>query len=101
MAWGTEFKADIYLNRMSFNSILEINSKLKENDLWIKSNKDKIKMLCSSNVRDVVPEEWKDEPVEWLNIQCNDYINQIIEYEKENQLLELYKEYLENEGNTR
>ena len=94
MGWGTDFKADIYLNRMQFSSVCEVEDKIKElqddNDLWEK----RILMFCSANPKDIVPDEWKDDAIMFIHNQVSELILMIKENSVTISNLILYKDYL-------
>ena len=43
MGWGTDFTANIYLDRMTFKTIQEVKNKIEENEKYINDAKQKIK----------------------------------------------------------
>lgn len=98
MAWGTDFIANVYLNRMIFNDIQEVNDKIDENNNYIDSSKQKIKMFVSSTPNSIVPDEWKEEPITWLNTEIDILFDSIIEATNENILLNQYVKYLEDKN---
>jgi hypothetical protein len=66
MGWGTDFKAEIYLNRRVFGSKYELEEAIKESDSLIESFKKELYMYASSNVRDIVPSEWGEESISYI-----------------------------------
>ena len=61
MGWGTDFKTDIYLNRMIFNSKGELEDKIEELEKGITTCKEKLLMFASSTPKDIIPDDWKEE----------------------------------------
>lgn len=99
MGYGTDFKADIYLNRMIFTNKYELENKIEENKGYISDSIQKIKMFAAANPRDIVDAEWKEEPINWINNQINDLMESINEFSFENYRLELYLDYINDECN--
>lgn len=97
MSWGTTFKIDIELIRESFNSIDEVKSHIDENDVLINRLETDIKMFASSNPRDIVPTNWNEQPIDWINNQINEKLCLLYEYNVENFKLYRYIEFLEEQ----
>jgi hypothetical protein len=97
MSWGITFKTEIELLRMSFNSIEEVKDKVKENDSLINSLEIEIKMFTSSNPKDIIPNDWNEQPIDWINNQITEKLNLLHEYIIENFKLSCYIEYLEEQ----
>lgn len=94
MGWGTDFKIDIYLNRQIYKNKEEVEYKIEEDTEYLNSIKDKLKMFSSSNVSDIIPKDWKEEPINWLNREINSLIDEY-DITKDNLMkLKLYLEYL-------
>ena len=49
----------------------------KENDVINCTTQ--LKMYASSNPKDIVPAEWNEEPIRWLNNQIEDLVSEIVE----------------------
>ena len=79
MGHGIHFNTQIFLNRIEFHSEYEIIDKKNELEESINRSKGLLKMLSSSNPRDVVPEDWKDDPLNWIATNVDDLINSIQE----------------------
>lgn len=63
MGWGVSFKADIYLSRIKKE---DVDDKILEYESNIQNTKETILMYCSSNIKDLVPDDWKDEPISFI-----------------------------------
>lgn len=97
MGWGIEFKADISLNRASYQNAYEINDKIEELNREIEVCKAKIKMFSSSTLKDVIDPDWKEQPIDWLNLQIEELLKSIEENTISMYNLRLYLEYLKQE----
>lgn len=81
MGWGTTFKTDIYLNKTSFSSKIELDDTIKDLEKSIERYKQEIAMYTTSTPSSITPDEWKDDSITFL-------------YNKLRDLLELYEEDL-------
>ena len=80
MSWGTEFNVDIYLSRTSFNCKQDLVDAIEIVEKNIKLVEDKLHMYAISNVKDIVPKEWEDEPVRWVHDKIEELLNDYREY---------------------
>ena len=99
MGFGTAFNTEIYLNRMIFKQKWEVEEKIEQNKKYISDSITKLKMFTSTNPRDIVDIEWKEEPINWLSNQVDDLIEFIEEYSFENYKLNLYLDYINEKCN--
>jgi hypothetical protein len=94
MGWGITFNAEIYLSRQEYSTKYAIEDKIKEIEESINNHEATLKMYASATPKDIVPEEFSEEPISWLNIQ----INEVLEIFKEDLIqkyqLGLYLEHL-------
>jgi chaperone required for assembly of F1-ATPase len=99
MSFGTEFKADIYISRKVFTSIAEVQDYRDELKEEIVRYKSRLLMYVASNPKDIIPDEWKEEPIRWLqdeslellsvieeNLNLLFKIDHLLEYLKENNI---------------
>jgi len=95
LGWGIDFKADIYLSRQDYGSNpSQVQDAIDDLSEGIEQNESRLKMFASSNVRDIVPEEWKDQPLDWINAEINSIVGSLKEDIVHRYQLELYKESL-------
>ena len=80
MSWGTEFTVDIYLDRTSFNCKQDLVDAIEIVSESIVDIEDKLRMYAISNVKDIVPKEWEDEPVRWVHDQIEELLTDYKEY---------------------
>jgi len=95
MGWGTDFKADVYLNRQTFSSKFEVEDKIEELSQSIEDNKSILKMYASSTPSAIVPDDLKEDTIGWLNNEINMIFDTLQEEIVERYNLNLYLEFLE------
>ena len=94
MTWGTDFSIDIFLSRQEYKSKFDVEDKIKELDEQINDCESQIKMYVSATPKDIVPSEYSEEQISWLNNQINEHLEMYREYITDRFKLELYLEYL-------
>ncbi len=94
MAWGTDFTTDIYLSRETYTSRQEVINKIEELTDSINGYKTKLKMYASANLNDILPDEWNEDPISWLDVQLNDLFELYDEDTIKQYRLGLYLDYL-------
>lgn len=100
MGWGTDFTINVYLNRQVYKTINDVEDKIKEEEEYIQTIKERLKMFASSNISDIVPNDWKDQPIDWLNTQIDDLLDEYNETKINLIQLGLYLEYLKENNIT-
>jgi hypothetical protein len=95
MSYGIDFKADVYLSRQDYgeNPIL-VQDKIDELSHDMNEIIVRLKMYASATIKDIVPEEWMDDSITWLNNQMDELIEQYNEYHTLRDNLYLYLNYL-------
>lgn len=96
MGWGIDFKADIFLNSISFSNDLEVDELIKETEYDINNLESRINMYAASNPKDVVPDDWKEEVVMFLHTNVTELLVELQEKAVLHYNLTLYKQYLED-----
>ena len=95
MGWGIDFTSDIYLSSQNYdNNIYQVQDKIEELQVTIYNVNTKINMFAASSVKEVVPTEWVDEPIRWVNREVDELIDELHESIIQKYQLELYLEYL-------
>jgi hypothetical protein len=94
MAWGIDFKTTLTLTRQEYSSIDEVEMQIKEYDKEISNIEVKLKMLISSTPKDIIPDDWKEEPINWLNQYIDEEFTCYQETLIERFKLYEYREYL-------
>jgi hypothetical protein len=94
MGWGTDFTADIYLSKETYGSIYELEDKIKEDEKYLEDINAKILMYASSNPKDLVPEDWKDEPINFIHFEVKKLLDELYETDMLLCRRYLYLEYL-------
>lgn len=67
MGWGTTFNCDIFLSKEDITSKEQLQSLIEDKELLLTEIKQKLAMFASANPKDIVPDEWKDESINYLN----------------------------------
>lgn len=97
MGWGTDFKADIYLSRLKFENKGLVEDKIEELEGILDSIRQQILMYGSSNIKDVTPEDWKEEAIRFVHVEVSQLL---AEYDENFKLLidlKYYHEHLSEE----
>ena len=98
MSWGTDFTTNIFLSNMTFpNGISDVEQKIKENENRINILKQQVQMFVSATPSDIIPKDWNEDPIIWLNNQIEDLFEDIEELLIRNVRLQLYVEHLESD----
>jgi len=92
--WGTNFKTDIFLKRISFSYDSEVDDKIEEISEDIQKLKEKINMYVSANVKDLIPLDWQEEPITFIQMKISEIWEELEAQYSLLYKLNLYKEYL-------
>lgn len=95
MGWGTDFKADIFLNRIVINNDSELDDLIRETEYDLNEIKTRLNMYVASNPKDITPDEWKEESLRFLHTNVTELIDELQEKTVLHYNLRLYKQYLE------
>jgi len=96
MGWGTDFNVNVYLNRLIVENKYQAEDMIAELNEDIEDYKRKLAMYAASNPNDLVRDtEWKDQPVDWLNMQINEIWEDLLDDYQRKIYLKLYIEHLE------
>jgi hypothetical protein len=96
--WGIDFKADIFLSRQEYSTKYAVESRIKELDELIFECEAALKMYASATPKDIVPPDFLEEPIDWINRQIDEQFQMYQEYLRDRHNLELYLEYLDDGG---
>lgn len=113
MGWGIEFIRKIKLNKLkpfdalvyfhkpsfSEGNLHQIEDVIRDTKEEIETTSSQLKMFCAADPMSIIPKEWDEDPIMWLNIQIDHLINSLRENTEELYKLELYKEYLQEKEN--
>lgn len=98
MSWGIEFKTEIFLEyREHQTNVSEVEAALDNLDVEIAQIESSLNMLASATLRDILPSEWNDSPIQWLYQQTNDLFNELKSNAIKRYQLQLYLQYLQDE----
>jgi hypothetical protein len=67
MGWGTDFNVDLFLSKEQYSNLGTLEEAIESEELFKTSLEKQILMWASSNVKDIIPKEWKDEPITFIN----------------------------------
>lgn len=79
MGWGTDFITEVHLSKETYNSIYELEDKIEEDKKDLERLNAKILMYASANPRDLIPEDWKDEPINFIHFDVNQLLEELYE----------------------
>ena len=96
MGWGTNFKTNIYLNKITFESYEHLVSRISELKEDILETKKSIYMYSVSNPSEIVPDEHKDNKIMFIKTELNYLLSSYEEDLNELQLLKIFKKYLDD-----
>lgn len=96
MGWGTDFNADIFLNRIVINNDSELDDLIRETEYDLNEIKTRLNMYVASNPKDITPDEWKEESLRFLHTNITELIDELQEKTVLQYNLRLYKQYLED-----
>jgi hypothetical protein len=93
MSWGTDFTTDIFLSHLTFETISEIDDKIKEIENDIADNMAKLKMWAASNPSDIIPNDYNDDIISYISSEINIIIESILDDNISLYKIKLYREY--------
>ncbi len=92
MGWGTTFKPEIYLSREKYDSIADIEDEINDQNKYLSDINNQLLLMIGSDLTKCIPEDWKEEPMRWINNQ----VTELLSGQKETMIkiyqLELLKE---------
>ena len=83
MGWGTTFNCEIFLSKLEITSEERLKDLIKDRELTLVEIRQKLAMLVSSNPRDIVPDEWKDVPINYLWGEVENLFTEYTTYHEE------------------
>jgi len=92
MGWGTDFTADLYLNRQIYNSMGQLDDAILEAEETINKIKQRLFMFASANPKDIISSEWDGESINYIHYEFNLLLDELLSETRELQLLMLYRE---------
>lgn len=96
MSWGIDFKADVFLQRESFVSKLEVEDAIEECYDDMEDVKKRIAMYMASSLSEVVPKDWEEDKVLFLRNELVDLFQSYDDYFRRALKLEMFLEYLKD-----
>lgn len=92
MAWGTDFKANVYLSRITFTSIYQVEDKIKELEDEINTAREILSMLAIASPNTIIEQD--EDPIYSIKNRVEDQVNIIIEAQYTLVLVGLYYDEL-------
>lgn len=95
MSWGVDFESNIFLSHQDYqgNKYL-VKEAIEDRQADIIQAESSLRMLASSNPKDVTPEDW-DSPIEWIYSETETLFESLKEAHVSMCKLQLYLEHLE------
>lgn len=97
MGWGTDFKADLYLNRQIYDSMGQLDDAISDAEERIEKIKQRLFMFASASPKEITSPEWDGNSIDYIHYEFDISLDELLSETKELQLLWLYKEYLEEQ----
>lgn len=95
MGWGVSYEREMYLHKQDYNdNPLQVQDKIDELEIEINNTKTKINMFASASPKDLLPKDWIEEPIRWINNEVDELIDYLHECIVHKHQLGLYLEYL-------
>lgn len=96
MGWGIEFEIEIYLSREDYGeNKFQVEDKIEELKNAREVISSLIRMYAASSIEKILPKEWEEEPLDWLNNQIGLLEESYKEITIHIYKLRLYIEFLE------
>jgi hypothetical protein len=93
MSWGTDFTTDIFLPYLTFETLSEIDDKIKELEEEIVENMSKLKMWAASNPSDVISNDYKDDVMTYISSEINSIMELLLDHNIALYQIKLYRKY--------
>lgn len=90
MSWGTTFNTEIYLNRQEYKNVFAVEEQIEELEDSIQTSEQRILMFAASNIKDVTPQEWENEPIQYVNNEVKELLDLIKQEHEQLLYLQLY-----------
>jgi hypothetical protein len=93
MSWGTDFTTDIFLSHLTFETLSEIDDKIKELESDIMEDMSKLKMWAASNTNNIIPKDYNDDIIFYISSEINSILESLLDNNITLYKIKLYKEY--------
>jgi hypothetical protein len=74
MSWGTSFSTEIYLIRETFHTKYNAEERIAELERELVMCEQEIMMFAAANVKDLVPDDFKEEPLSFIRYRMNELL---------------------------
>lgn len=96
MGWGTTFTTEIYLSRLRFENIYQLEDKIREECEYLERIKNKLFIMVGSDMMKVIPEDSRENPISWIEEQVVELMTEYDETLINISNLELLKDDFDN-----
>lgn len=97
MSSSVDITINITIPRVEGLSKSQVEERARDRGLYLGEIRQKLLMLASSNPRDIIPIEWNEEPLRWLQDQVLELIGEYDDTTREEigllHYLEVYDQY--------
>lgn len=98
MGWGVDFTVDVFLSKETYGTQVELEDVIKEAEEYQQKMISRVMMLVSANPKDIVPEEWREQPIDFLYTEIDNLMREILEMERLLVKRYMYLEYVKENG---
>lgn len=93
MSYGTDFTADIFLNRQVYENKAQVESVIEDCEQTINVLERQLYLMAVSNVREITPKD--EEPLLWITANVDGILSELSDEVIKRYQLGLYLEFLE------
>jgi predicted RNase H-like nuclease (RuvC/YqgF family) len=97
MGYGIQFKPDTFLSKYTIATIEELEEKIEDSKQWIQDIESRLFMWATVNPKDVIPEEWKDEPIDFIRNSVRTLLESLSEESEKLSKLNTLLDYVKSE----
>lgn len=98
MSDGIEFNPNIFLPRVFFKTLKDLEDKIKADQDTIESIILELCMYAATNLKDIVPEDWKEDSVMFVKNKIKELTEDLLDIHSNLVFYELFKSHLKNTG---
>lgn len=92
MSFGTDFTCNIFLRSVVVEREYELDEHIKEAERTLERLRQMILMFAASNPKDIAPDDWSNERINFIHSKVTETLEEIEQYTKLLTDLNYYKE---------